>query len=442
MPPRRSARAAAAASSVTTLPHTLVLLVFARLPADARLLAAAVCRGWRAALSDAGLWLRLDLSAASGVSPTLTATHGALDGLLRAAAARAGGQLQTLDVRGASAVSDEALLAVVGANGGSLRSLTVTDVAPLTHLAVRALLRAAPQLEAFDADAVCFTVDTARSMLRKQAPFGPLRVRRLLCYAPWPDTLADAALRALAAEVARSAGLRELCVRSFPRELPAAFDALADAAIACRLPSLRLHACGFSLSEAPAIARVVRGGALAELHLECDSMVALHAPAAELLGDALRASATLTAVSVHCVRTDTGAAVTVLLDSLTGHARLRSLALSAEPCSAAAAHDCALALGAVVAANAPALTELDVSGCRFSDARLGPLFAALPANTHLRTLQCGGAHLTDAFMRDSVLPAVRANSSLRELRCVGACTRGVHAHEAEALVQRRREATE
>jgi predicted nucleic acid-binding protein len=57
-----------------------------------------VCRSWRAALEERSLWLRLDLSA-SGVSPKRAVT----DALLHAAAARAGGELLTLDISGCSA---------------------------------------------------------------------------------------------------------------------------------------------------------------------------------------------------------------------------------------------------------------------------------------------------------------------------------------------------
>jgi hypothetical protein len=39
---------------------------------------------------------------------------------------------------------------------------------------------------------------------------------------------------------------------------------------------------------------------------------------------------------------------------------------------------------------------------------------ALPANTHLRVLDCSHTGLSEAFMRDQVLPAVRANAWLEE----------------------------
>jgi hypothetical protein len=55
---------------------------------------------------------------------------------------------------------------------------------------------------------------------------------------------------------------------------------------------------------------------------------------------------------------------------------------------------------------------LDVSLCALGDAGLRPLFAALPANKHLRTLESTTTRSRTLFM----LPAVRANSSLRELK--------------------------
>jgi hypothetical protein len=72
MPPRRSARVAAVAerqsSALAPLPHALALYIFSLLPVDQRMRCAEVCRGWRAVLSDASLWLltRFGPSNASG----------------------------------------------------------------------------------------------------------------------------------------------------------------------------------------------------------------------------------------------------------------------------------------------------------------------------------------------------------------------------------------
>jgi hypothetical protein len=98
MPPRRSTRVADAAeratSALSPLPLSVVLHIFSLLPVDCRLRCLEVCRGWRHMLLERSLWTRLDLSTTSGVRASVWV----LDALLRCAAARAGGGLQSLHV--------------------------------------------------------------------------------------------------------------------------------------------------------------------------------------------------------------------------------------------------------------------------------------------------------------------------------------------------------
>ena len=67
MPPQTHAAALAPVAPLTfdELPAALALRIFALLPADARLLSAAVSRRWRALLAERALWARLDLSVLS-----------------------------------------------------------------------------------------------------------------------------------------------------------------------------------------------------------------------------------------------------------------------------------------------------------------------------------------------------------------------------------------
>jgi hypothetical protein len=179
------------------------------------------------------------------------------------------------------------------------------------------------------------------------------------------------------------------------------------------------------------LARLLGGGALAVLEIVDCGDPFVDAAAAVVLANALRACSTLTALALTCVDFwRDPAAATAQLGALTGHASLRTLDLSyndaynnADPAAAGAA------LGTLVAVNAPALTELDVSWCYLGDAGLRPLFDALPANTHLAKLECGGNGVTDAFVYDVLLPAVRANGSLLQLESAST--------EAEALVAQR-----
>jgi hypothetical protein len=102
-----------------------------------------------------------------------------------------------------------------------------------------------------------------------------------------------------------------------------------------------------------------------------------------------------------------------LLRALAGHPRMEALTLEGD--LHASGEALGPALGALVAANAPALASLRVAGCMLGDAGMRPLVAALPANTHLRTLECGRSALSAAFAREALLPAARANTGLTQL---------------------------
>jgi hypothetical protein len=440
----RSARIAAAgeraAPALAPLPLALVLHILSLLPVDTRLRCAEVCRAWRAALEERSLWLRLDLSA-SGVSPKRVVTNT----LLHAAAARARGELVALDLRGCKFVTFDALLVVVLANG-ALRELRTRKVfvrrgdwrsGPLRVDALELLLRAAPRLVVFEADVRCNGLALAHDLLRNEAPFAPLRVRSFT----FADADNEAAVLALADYIASHAHLQGLHLWRARLNTAAALNAVVNAALTRRLTSVVLEECNVSAESVPALVRLIGVGALAELNINGGTRHALQlldAPAALALGHALRASSTLTKVSLEYVGLwRDPAAATALLGALTGHPSLRSLSISGVLNVPADCEEAGAVIAALVAANAPALTKLDVSACMLGDARLRPLFDALPANTHLRTLKCEANALSDAFVRERLLPAVRANASLHKLTI---WLQSDAAHEAEALVQRRADA--
>jgi hypothetical protein len=453
MPPRRSARVAAvsererearsarivaaaqhAAPALAPLPYALVLHILSLLPVDCRLLCAGVCRSWRAALEDRSLWIRLDLSAC-GVSPN---KREVTEALLLAAAARAGGHLEALSVAGHGFL-DATLLTVVTANGGALRELR----AQLDFSQLAALLRAAPLLQSstLRETVLCHGLAELQRLLRGEPPLAALRLESLYCEGPDPDSgeeeLDEAAVVALAALLAGHAPLTGVVLWDMPLRTPAALNAVVDAAISRRWTSVTLNRCVLSPASAPALARLVGGAPLEQLGLSFDDDL-LDAPAVGVLGAALRGCATLTKLKLQSAALwDDPAAAAALLAMLTGHASLQTLKLRNNRVAAAHQATAGAAIAALVAANVPALTSLDISFCDLRDAGLGPLFDALPANTHLRTLDCDFNWLSDAFVRDAMLPAVRANSSLRELQTG---LQSDAALEAEALVQRRADA--
>jgi hypothetical protein len=410
MPPRRSARVAAVAeqqsAALAPLPYALVLYIFSLLPVDQRLRCAEVCRGWRVVLSDASLWLRLDLSPAGGIAR-------ATEALLRAATKRAAGGLQALNLTGCVRMPLHALRAVAAENSAALVELRMAldstiDWQAMDSADLEQLLQAAPQLLVLETDVSCEDEGAARRVLRNEAPFGPLRVRTLVL-----SGLGDAdAVRFVSEYAAAHAWLTGMHLFRAPLNLPAALDAVVDAALQLRLTYLEFFECHLTPASAPALVRLL-GGALKTLVLEGEGKLVLDEPAALLLGNALRANTTLTSVTFKFIRLfNEPASAAALLGALTGHPSLRILDVSDNrrlfnPAAPAVVAVVGAALAALVAANARPLHELHLRDCRLGDAGLGPLANALPHNTHLRMLDCTDNELSEAFERDQLLPAVR-----------------------------------
>jgi hypothetical protein len=417
------------ADPCAALPHTLALRLFGDLTLEERLRCREVCRGWSATLADHTLWLRLDLTRADGAACS--------EALLRAATARAGGQLQALRLTCAVYNTFEALLSVAAANNTTLQELRVHANAPHTSLRVanlRALLCAAPQLHMLEADVYAFNMDEAHQLLRNNPPFGPLRVRQFAMQPRDGDTVP------LTADVAAHVWLTGLHLRFAHLNDRPALDAVVDAALARRLSAVQLHDSHLSPASAPALVRLLAGNALLELSIG-NGLRLLDEPAASLLGDALRANTSLTALHLSfCHLWERPAAGNALCAALAGHPRLRTIDLSYNSVGGNIKADERAALGVIVAANSPALQLVDVRSNWLGDAGMSPLVEALRHNTHLTKLDCGGNRMSEAFARDRLLPAVRANASLRKLIVAESGTphcAAESAHEAAALVAAR-----
>jgi hypothetical protein len=355
------------------------------------------------------------LSPSSGVRVRVT------DAVLAGAAAKARGQLAALDVLSCDGVAFDALLAVVTANAGALRELHIgaptydEQNLDMEMESLKRLLQAAPQLAACEA-AYWLDVDVAdaRRMLRNEPPFQPLRVRALTLDC---RVVADeASVLALAADLAAHASLQRVELREAPLNNLVALDAVVDAALARQFGSLQFSFCQLSPASVPALARLLRGGTLTQLIIYQNEAV-LDGPSAALLGDALRANATLTSLTLERTQmcSDLGAAGT-LLGALTAHASLQHLKVTGEwPPSEEDRQCVGTLLGALIAADAPTLTALTLVQSHLNDAGLRPLFEALPGNAHLRELKCLDNFISNAFEADVLLPAVHANTSLRTL---------------------------
>jgi hypothetical protein len=176
----------------------------------------------------------------------------------------------------------------------------------------------------------------------------------------------------------------------------------------------------WSAASVPALARLLGGTALTILTLQHtgDEPLLLSGAdgSAALLAAALRANNTLTAlVFLHANAWHDAEGTETVLQALTAHPSVQGLWMHGNTVRDADRERAGASLGALVAANAPALQTLDVSVCALGDEGLGPLVDVLAANTHLQTLGCSGNGMSETFAFNRLMPALLANKMLRKL---------------------------
>ena len=390
-----------------SLPRFLALDVFARLPADARLLLALVSPSWRALVAEPSLWACVDLSVASGVTR-------ASDALLLAVSAKARGGMRSLDVCGRVWGVDEeerppitfdALLTAVRTNAQSLRHLRAL-CPPLDRRHWRFLngrdilddlLRAARGLTRIEVDIRVAAFDA--SLLRN----GAVSVRRLSVHFP------PASLSAFLVDARGCLSLCELELRG--RVDAGQVEALLDFVLNKPLTALCLE--DITHAAMPSLTRLVSGGRLTTLEVWNVNDVLAPSPAF----CAAVAAAPLVRLCYSDGLFDTLTAGLSLLAAVTGHPTLRHLSLGGNQIPPARRTAVGAALGLLVAADSP-LIALDISECELGKDCLLPFIDALPRNTHLRRLYCGRNEFTH-LTATRLLAAVRATASLVHLRAAG-----------------------
>jgi hypothetical protein len=373
-----------------------------------------------------------------------------LRALLRAAAARAGGELARLDVRGtgdALALAD--VSAVLHANA-SLRELRCRGAhATWAPEELRAALHAAPALRIHGAQVVCAdSLAVALVLSGDEPPFDAGRVSCDALLFP-PSPLSPGELRRLVALLRSHVSVTRVALLTAPFHAPQgrrALDELVDVCVARPLVSLQLSGewVGGEQLHA-ALLRLLRHGALRVLGVLGTRAAATLFPAradgdgdggdggddggvgaARALGAALRESGTLTDLTLLGAHLwDAPRAGAALLACLTAHPRLRRLCLlgNATPLALGAP-----ALAALLAADAPALRCLDFTACALGDDGATLLFHALRCNCHARELRAAHNGISDACVRARLLPSLRANASLARLELA-------QAHEAPSAAQ-------
>ena len=381
-------------------------VLFLALPVDERARAACVCRSWRAFLTDTSLWQVLDLTPAGGV-----AAERLTGDLVQGAVARAAGSLRVFRLNDVPMRNGEALASVVDTfefHGAALEEVS-TDVS-LDDNELPAIFAAAPRLQVLNADIEC-PCEVLVPMLRNEAPYGALRVRKLVV---WYRSLEAAPVLALAAAVASHESLTRLEVERV--DFAPGLNALVDAAAERRVSSLFIHdICRCDAETVRAITRLLQRGSLTTLRLDCAGFP--RAPEASVveLCAALRACHTLTHLRL-LIDPLVGAdrhTLTELMDAAAALPVLSDLNLLGSEMQDVVAFG--HAVGALLAANPPSLHTLSVSFCHLGDEGLGPLLDGLAANTHLRRLDCDANDPSDAFERNRLRPAMAALAARADL---------------------------
>jgi hypothetical protein len=297
------------------------------------------------------------------------------------------------------------------------------------------------RLRSLEADVRVERLADACTVLRGEPPFERLQVRSLH-FASVADLSAEA-LDRFRADLAASESSPRLCyLQHLPQHHNVLLDGLADAALELRLARLGLR-CALMATCAPAVARVLDGGTVTELAVNygsCHPQPSERRPAfayeafseseaesAAVLEAALKENTSLTSLALawtgmtvpgwyggNCIN----ATGPLLIRALALHPRLRVLELRKNLV------DWHLdpihffdTVADLVAANAPALKELTLSGFKLGEDVLHPLLNALARNTHLRVLHIPRIDVSLSFARNTLMPAVKACATLRRLDC-------------------------
>ena len=277
---------------VLALPRPLAVAIFALLPLDTRLFCSEVNRAWRALLADKSFWECLELSTSSGLKFFSWP-------LLRAAVAKADGQLRTLDLTGQLIVGDTGLPRlheILAANAATLTKLLLDkSQGEFAVEQVLTLLDVAPALSLLAIESVDVRENhqAARAMLRNEAPFQALRLRRLRIYGLTSENVV-----AVCSDLRCHASIEHLGLTGAALYTAAAMGAVVDACIALRLRSLVLYISHIGPTLVPELTRLIAAGALRELVVD-------HRGGVELFDEADEST-------LHFVATVRGSAMTRL----------------------------------------------------------------------------------------------------------------------------------
>lgn len=299
--------------------------------------------------------------------------------------------------------------------------------ASLEGLILRAILANAPRCE--------FGMDSWKPDIVSVADFAAVRVRHLLVN-HWGHMDEPAAadptayVRELVAAAAAHAPLSQLTLHGTPLgdTRADALDALVDLAVdkaGAPLSSFRLRQVALPADAAPGLTRLLARGRLAALEVSQNGAGgARHGvDFTHALCDALRASTSLTRLALVSVGLwDSLAAGCRVSTAVAGHKTLVDLRLDANAAAPGVSTAAGVALAAIFAANAGALTVFDISACALGGGGMREVFGGLARNTQLTDFKCDANEVGEPVAADAeVRAAVEDHPMLRWLQSGDAC---------------------
>lgn len=235
---------------------------------------ACVSRAWRDFVADPQLWKHANVTLAYGK---------VADPLLTLLAARAAGCLESLDASGDTIVHFSTLLAIVRANGDTLREVRLSAVNSLSPVSIRclnwidlgmplseyeprrshlrALLAAAPFLVVLAPETAFCSPATGAQMLRREAPYSPLKLTRLvvMCGNRGDADNFAAAVGELSSALPLHESLVALVLQCAPLSNPALLATFLGAVAESKLVEVHLQLCSLSDASLQALHQVLAG---------------------------------------------------------------------------------------------------------------------------------------------------------------------------------------
>ena len=254
-------------------------------------------------------------------------------------------------------------------------------------------------------------------------------------------------MRVFTAELSASKSpVQALCLMNPPPFEDDAFDALVDVALVRQLKSFQLSGLR-SVISASSLARLLGSESLSNAGIagsfRNETMLFTELQSSEALIAAARdTNNTLSRVDLSAtgILSDAAAAEVLFHALLIAHPMLHHIELGRNPVAVADRARSGALLGALVAANAPCLYTLILTGCGLGDEGLGPLVDALQVNTHLRVLFCEHNDISEAFAHQRLRPAILANTGLSTMHlvpCYGDDAAPPYLRELEQLIKDR-----